>query len=493
MKKILFILLVFIAASCSKDFEEMNTNVKSAEAVTGETLFSNAEKNLADQLASINVNRNIWKIWAQYVTETTYTEEANYDIINRSVPDNAFRTFYRDILMDLKKAEAIIAAVEYKDQNTIIRDKAVQANKLAMIEILNVYSYARLVDMFGNIPYSKALDIDNTTPKYDDAWEIYQDLFKRLDAAIANLDDNYGSYGSVDLYYSGNVTNWKLFANSLKLKLAIHISKYDTPTARTNAEAAFTNGVISNAGENTSLVYLATSPNTNPLYVDLVASGRHDFVGTYTIINPMDSLADPRLPLYYTQVDTSSEDGVVKLAFVGATYGKNSKYSAHSHLYNTVTNPTFECLLMSYTEVEFYLAEAAALGYSVGGDAESHYNAGVAASIEYWGGTSADAATYLATPGVAYSTAFGGEWSKAVAFQSWVASYNRGFIGWTTYRRLGFPNLVSPPSPETEDGSVPKRFTYPVNEQTLNGDNYKDAAAATVGGDKLSSPLFWDL
>ncbi len=487
MKKILFILLVFIAASCSKDFEEMNTNVKSPEKVAGETLFSNAEKGLADQLASINVNTNIWKIWAQYVTETTYTDEANYDIVNRSVPDNAFRTFYRNILRDLQEATTIIS----KDEFVTSADKAAQVNRLAIIEILNVYSYARLVDMFGDIPYSEALDVDNTTtPKYDDAATIYADLFSRLDAAYSKLDASNGSFGSADLYNGGDVAKWKLFAQSLKLRMAITVADVSSLDSKTKAEAAYTEGVINSNDDNTTLVYLGASPNTNPLYLDLVASGRHDFVATSTIIDPMEAVSDPRLPLYYTQIDTSS-DGSGKMAYVGATYGENSSWAGHSHLQDALKNPSFECILMSNVEVEFLLAEAAARGYSVGGTAEDHYNAGITASIKYWGGTDADATTYLANPGVAYTTATG-TWQQKIATQSWIASFNRGFNAWTTWRRLDFPALVVPPMPATEDGTIPVRFPYPINEQTLNGANHA-AAASAIGGDKMITKLFWDV
>jgi len=487
MKKILFILLVFIAASCSKDFEEMNKNVKSPEKVAGETLFSNAEKGLADQLASINVNTNIWKIWAQYVTETTYVDEANYDIVNRSVPDNAFRTFYRNILRDLQEASIIIAADEYVSAE----DKAAQVNRLAIIEILNVYSYARLVDMFGDIPYSEALDVDNTTtPIYDDAATIYADLYKRLDAAYAQLDASNGSFGSADLFNGGDVAKWKLFAQSLKLKMAIVTADVSSLGSKAKAEAAYTAGVIASQDDNTAMVYLGAAPNTNPLYLDLVASGRHDFVATSTIIDPMEAVSDPRLPLYYTQIDTSS-DGSGKMAYVGATYGTNSPYDNHSHLTSAIEEPSFECILISFDEVEFYLAEAAERGYSVGGDAESHYNAGITASIKYWGGTDADATTYLADAGVAYSTATG-TWQEKIATQSWIASFNRGFNGWTTWRRLDFPALVVPPTPATEDGTIPVRFPYPINEQTLNGAN-RAAAASAIGGDKMITKLFWDV
>ena len=50
--------------------------------------------------------------------------------------------------------------------------------------------------MFGNIPYSEALDITNIAPVYDDAATIYQDLLTRIDAAQAQLDPAFGSFGS---------------------------------------------------------------------------------------------------------------------------------------------------------------------------------------------------------------------------------------------------------------------------------------------------------
>ena len=97
MKKILFIFLVlFVASSCTK-LEDMNEDTKRPTVVPSETLFTNAQRELADQLASLNVNTNVFKLFAQYITETTYTDEANYDVINRGIPDNTFRNLYRDV------------------------------------------------------------------------------------------------------------------------------------------------------------------------------------------------------------------------------------------------------------------------------------------------------------------------------------------------------------------------------------------------------------
>ena len=479
MKKILFILLVFVVASCTKDFEEMNTNTKSPVAVSGETLFTNAQKELSDQLASVNVNTNIWKLWARYITETTYVDEANYDIINRSQPDNAFRTYYRDILRDLQEANTVISQEEY----TLVSDKAAKQNRLAIVEILQVFSYQRLVDMFGNIPYSEALKVDETTtPKYDDAQGIYADLFTRLDAAIAQLDGAEGSFGSADLYYNGDVAKWILFANSLKLKLAIHVADVSGLSPQGAGEAAAAAGVIASQDDNCTLVYLGASPNTNPLYLDLVASGRHDFVATKDIIDTMVYLNDPRMQLYYDPNNAGD--------YIGGKYGYSNPYDAYAHISSTLEAEEFECMLISYEEVEFYLAEAAARGWNVGGDAKSHYDAAIKASFLYWGSDDAAATTYLAQASVAYDAA--GDWKKQIGFQSWLAAYNRGFVGYTTNRRLDFYEFPQPPQAHTDDGSTPTRYTYPVNEQTLNKSNREDAAAA-IGGDNMLTKLFWDV
>ncbi len=76
--------------------------------LAGEPLFSNAQKAMVDQISSTNVNLNDWKLYAQYWTETTYTDEANYDVVNRSVPDLTFRAYYRGFIRDYQEATKII-------------------------------------------------------------------------------------------------------------------------------------------------------------------------------------------------------------------------------------------------------------------------------------------------------------------------------------------------------------------------------------------------
>ena len=202
--------------SCKK-LEEFNIDNKSATAVPSSTLFANALRNLVDQETTPSVNKNVFRAFAQYWTETTYPDESNYDIITRQIPDYEFRTIYRDVLANFAEAEKIIVG-----ETSIESSPLEKNNKTAVCEILSVFAYQREVDIFGNVPYSQALDIENINPAYDDDQAIYAALFTRLDAAIALIDVSASGFEEGDLVYNGDMSLWKKFAYGLKLKLAIN-------------------------------------------------------------------------------------------------------------------------------------------------------------------------------------------------------------------------------------------------------------------------------
>lgn len=490
-KYIIPVALITLIGSCTKNFEEFNTDVKSPAAVTGEALFSKAELALVDQISSTNVNLNVFKLFAQYWTETTYTDEANYDLVNRTIADNTFQQYFvgnvnkeGGFLKDLKEASKVIN--ESTPLNSV--GEAEKANKLAIIELLNVYSFQNLVDIFGNVPYSQALDINNISPAYDDAATIYQDLITRIDAALTRLDPANGSFGSADLIYGGDVSKWIKFANSLKLRIGITLSDANPTLAKATVESAVNAGVFTSGGDNALLHYLGAI-HTNPIYVDVIQSGRDDFVPANTIVDIMNSLSDPRRQFYFTLVDTSSVTGVIKPAYSGGIYGRSNPFTKYSHIASGISAPDFPGFLLAYDEIQFYLAEAAQRNFSVGGTAESFYNEGIRASILAWGGSSADADGYLALPGVNFVTA-PGTWQQKIGTQAYIALYTRGLEGYTEWRRLDYPILNIPPS-ITDYSQIPKRFTYPINEQTLNKANYVTASAA-IGGDLLTTKIFWD-
>lgn len=525
MKKILIILSFFVLiASCGK-LEDLNKNIKDPAAVPGETLFTGAQRRVVNQVVSSNVNLNNFRLFSQYWTETTYTDESNYDLTTRTTPDNLWDIFYINCLKNFDESAKVINATPIPAG----QDPAVQKNKLAIIEVMEVYCYDVLVQTFGNIPYSEALDINKPLPKYDDGLTVYKALLVRLDAAIANLNSSFDSFGAADNMYKGDVGLWIKFANSLKLRMGLLLADKDNATAKATVESAASK-VISSNDDNAKVIYQSAAPNTNPIYIDLVASARHDFVPANTIVDSLNSFNDPRAIKYITPVPfTFRKSGTVLLdsvvstgigrifiytkpsgvdttvfkkppytilasdinknyrVFDGGVYGSSNDFLAFSHVADLIQEPAFPGTLFDYAEVEFLLAEAVARGYTVGGTIAGHYTNAITASIEDWGGDAAQVAAYLANPKVAYATAVG-TWQQKIGIQSWFAYYNRGFEAWTQWRKLDFPKLQPGADALTV---IPLRYTYPIEEQTLNGANWTSASTA-IGGDAVSTKLFWD-
>ncbi|MCM4167053.1 hypothetical protein KCTC52924_01911 [Arenibacter antarcticus] len=482
MKKIAILITAVIFASCSADLENLNENIKDPLSVPGESLFTGAQKSLVDQVVDLNVNNNNTKLWAQFLQETTYTDESNYDQVTRTIPERHWSVLYKDVLKDLDEAKKVIAETTYPTPE----EEELKPNKLVVIEILNVYAYSILVETFGDVPYTEALDIDNLLPAYDDGETVYKDLIARLTTAIGALDENKGSFGSGDRIYGGDVAKWKLFAASLKLRMGMLLSDVDPAFAKTTVESAVSTGVFTSNADNATYTYLGSDPNTNPIHANLVLSGRKDFVAATTIIDIMNDLDDPRRSLYFLPTD----DGTYK----GGNIGETSSYSAYSHVSAQIEEATFPGVILDYAEVQFLLAEARARLFDVGGTVKEHYDAAITASIIDWGGTDADAITYLATPAVNYDLAIlasiaGTPWKDIIGTQKWIALYNRGLEAWTSIRLLDYPIMAIP---DDAVSGYPNRYTYPIIEQTLNGANYTSAASA-IGSDEAETKLFWDL
>ena len=447
MKKIFTLSLIFLVLiSCTK-LEDLNKNTKDPLNVTGESLFTGAQANLFQQMVTPSVNYNIWRLIAQQWTETTYTDESRYILTNRTIPDSHWDWLYQYVIKDLDQASKNIKATTYLNDPS----PSVKKNKLAIVEILEVYSWSILVETFGNIPYSQALNIENLHPAYDDGMTIYKSLITRLDTTMAGMDPNSGSFDKADNMYRGDGPSWLKFANSLKLRMGMLLADADQAYSRQVVEEAVaaTYGFIGSNDDNARLVFLNNQPNTNPIYDNLVASGRHDFVPTSTLIDTMNLLSDPRLPFFFTQIDTSTTAGVPKMAYVGGVYGISNDFTQYSHVADKIQEPTFEGLIFDYAETEFLLAEGAARGFNVGGTAEDHYNKAVKASILYWGGAQSDVDAYLADPRVAWSSA-PGDFKRKIGFQQWIAYYNRGFEAWTAWRKFDWPQLVKPPRAVSE-------------------------------------------
>ncbi|MEZ0182567.1 SusD/RagB family nutrient-binding outer membrane lipoprotein [Flavobacterium oncorhynchi] len=483
MKKITTILLAGIllssAVSC-EDIDRLNENTKAYTSALPGSLMTSSQVNYSYFLTNASVNDNNFRGYAQHWTTSTYTDEVNYNQAKRNLGNSHSVILYRDVLQDFVIAKKKIT----EEQALGPVEAAVKKNRIAILEVQIIMAYQTLVDLFGNIVYSEALDIEKyPNPKYDDAKTVYLDLAARLDAAIADMDSSYDSFGSADLIYRGKVSQWKKLANSVKLKLGMHLADVDAAKAKAMVESAYSSGVIGNNAENALFQYYKTIVDQNPLYNSLVNESQ--IMPTEFFVNELNGKSDPRRDIFFNPASK------IAGAYKGAPYAQQVSYKNFSNVGVRIKERTNPGVIFDYTETCFLLADAASRGFSVGATAAEYYEKGIRSSMDYWGVSTADTNTYLARTDVAYTTAFGTDKQK-IAYQLWIAYYNRGFEAWTEYRRLDFPILAAPITAVTEaEGKVPVRNIYSLFDATLNTANY-NAAATAIGGDKMTTKLFWD-
>lgn len=404
------------------------------------------------------------RIWAQQISSVTYNEGSNY------FSNFNWNDVYMGVLINLDQSSKVIESTTQTSLNSV----ALQ-NQLSINEILRVFAFSKLVESFGDIPYSEALDVNNISPAYDKAETIYLDLLTRLNTALDKMDESGPSWNQ-DLMYNGNTRLWKKFGKSLQLQMGMRIADSNPEVAQSNIISALP-GIFTSNADNAKVDHLSAQPNTSELYLDLAVGNRKDFVGAKPFVDYMNNLNDPRRSVFFKSVNGN---------FVGAPSGMVVDYNSYSEMGTLFYQPTTAVIFLDYSTVEFLLAEAAER--NIGGvvDAELHYNAAIKASFDYY--KVDGVANYLLQPDVAYTTA-PGNWKQKIGMQKWVALYNQGLEAWTEYRRLDYPQLSAPAGAYVS--TVPVRLIYPISEQTLNRTNY-EAAAIAVGGDLLTTKLFWD-
>jgi hypothetical protein len=260
----------------------------------------------------------------------------------------------------------------------------------------------------------------------------------------------------------------------------------DPETARQVIEQS-ASGVFQSAGDEAKFTYLKDAPDQFPFNDQDGTNIPNNFFVSSTLIDYLKETGDPRLPMYARIAPSSG-------TYKGKPYGLGSftgidEYSRGSGKVYSVTFPGY---IMSYAEVQFALAEAAARGFNVGGDAAMFYEKGVKASMAFWGVNTEDAEDFLTQN--PYDEA---NWKNIIGTQKWVALYNQGLQGWFERNRLNFKKpdgedfFIAPAT--ILDNSVtfvPYRVTYPLAEKSNNAVNYQQAVQA-MGTDTKGTKLWW--
>ncbi|MFT3995498.1 MAG: SusD/RagB family nutrient-binding outer membrane lipoprotein [Dysgonomonas sp.] len=410
-----------------------------------------------------------------------------------------------------------------------------------MARILKVILFHRMTDMYGDIPYTqsgKGYYESLGYPVYDTQEAIYLDMLKELDESAKNLNGLSSTISEADIMYNGNVAKWQKLAYSLMVRLSMRLSKVDPETAKEWVAKAVAGGVFADNDDNALVEHPAasTSNNSSEPFGKIYC---HEDPGAYrmsaSFINLLKSTKDPRLTFLSTIVNKPSEkigggkwemgdtiaanqigmpNGYDELGLKSATdihYAPNfpgddstvvdgkkvllkagiDKYAVvNRYTYARIDAPTF---IVTHAETQLLLAEAAYRGW-IGGSAATYYNNGVTAAMKQFqqfgitGISDAQIQAYLtANP---YNSA---KALEQINTQYYINTFSDEYETFANWRRSGYP-VLTPVNyiGNVTGGTIPRRFTYPTEESTINSKNYNEAVSRLKGGDKMTSRVWWD-
>lgn len=513
---VLGILALFLV-SCDglSDFGDMNEDPTAANDINPDFEFTTV------QLGTAGSRWETWRtnlIYAENIVQHMATTagywSGNFNAYNPGFSGSFFEAQYdggingANWLASVKNVENLVARLQ---------DDPEQVNRLAAARIWRVLVYQRLTDTYGDIPYFEAgqgfLE-GEFTPRYTPQDSIYMDMRNELQEAIAQFDANQPTYGSADLVYGGDIDQWKRFANSLQLRLAMRLVKVDEERARQWAQEAIEGGVMESTADD-AFVSHQDGPsggpagfNTNANSEVMTAFGDLPNLSD-TFVDWMKDRDDPRLPVLGAVIDgddviTDPEEqkglpngyDADEIVDHPSWTGSLSDYTVVNPVVRDLEDPIF---FQTYAEVAFMLAEAEERWSIAPGTAESHYEAGVRAAMNmlsaYDDGGAADideAAIdeYLADNPYDPSRAI-----EQINNQYWAATFLNGLEAWANWRRSGYPDLEPADEPGDTDGQIIRRLDYPENEQDLNRENYREARSRQniTQGNRLVARVWWDV
>jgi hypothetical protein len=489
--KYLFILLIAIAAAgCKKITSDINVNPNQPANLTTSYALTSAIQYLGGTsggLATTNINSATGQLYSQYLSETYYTQESRFTLRQYD-----YQGYYTGPLEDLQQVINFNSDAATKNLSTTLIGGS-NNNQIAAARILRAFIYLTITDRWGDIPYAEALQ-GNTklTPALDPQQSIYSSLFKELSEAQAQFDAGAALTG--DILFGGDNTQWKHWANSLRAIMALRLSKADPTTGQAEFQRAVTDGLMASNADNAAYKYLAELNNENPYFNNY--RNRYDYALSTTLVSLLQGYNDPRLPVYAAPTATGTIAGLPYGTagsdlnnYSSGTRTDPGNVSLISTNYAGQTSPT---IWTSYAQVLFTEAEAAHLGWIVGGDgaAATFYNEGITASMHQNNIDAGMITTYLAQPQIVFTPANAVE---QINTQKWVAGFlGNGWESWAEYRRTGYPRLLDPvPTAVSPDKRIPRRQQYPQTEHDLNLQNY-NAVIARQGPDLLNTRVWWD-
>lgn len=488
--------------SCTDDFEEINTDPLSltADKVDASLIglaFAQTQYNTLNGLHwRFQISQNLFSdLYAQYFATTQSNFDSDRYLQVGRWSDLCWTSFYGEAAPNIKFVEDFTAGGEGNEENADPVGNAVA-------KIWRVYGYHRITDYYGPVPY---FDFGNAALEvpYDSQEDIYRNFFTTLDEAVAVLKSNPGgtAFGKNDQIYGGDPTKWVLFANTLRLRLALRVKAVDPQLAKSEAEKAVQGGVMETGGDSAFL--LTTALSQNPINT-ITNWGEYRMSSTSESI--LKGYDDPRTPIYFSPAANGDrDDDPDDFPYEGLRNGQSKiditadQNSPHSDLgpnflpANLGGNPPV--VVIRAAEAWLLRAEGALMGWNMGTTAEDAYNNGITESLTEWG-VGADAAAYINSPAVPaspedglapvtdipvkYDATDATRAMEQVITQKWLALYPDGWEAWAVLRITGFPatyDRLNSENPNVAANETMRKMKYVTSEF----DNNRAAVEAAIG------------
>jgi hypothetical protein len=504
-------LLMLTGACSSSEITKANENPNNPTDAPSEALFTNAARNAAGRWLD-GVNGVRYGFLPQHLAEVQYPESDQY--IRLRASSTSLTLFNQPYNTELQDLELIVR-----------RGNAATSPGLSgPAQILKLWEFGIITDVFGDVPYSQAFKADSLvlSPKYDPQLDIYTDLFAKLTTASTSLGGATNVLGSGDPIYAGAPASWRKFANSLRARHALRLINVSAAVANTQLTAALSDagGLILTNADNAKLPWPGDGIYDSPWATNFKTRDDHRI--STRLLTLLRDYSDPRVAVYaqpaetvlpevpgrtlnYCPGGTGTSPCYVGLAnaltqaiaspLVPSTSRPGAVFYPGVTAYGTFggSGGSFPSYLMTAAEVEFIRAEAAerGIGGLTPGQAAGFYDAGITRSMEMWGISTANIATYLANPLVAYASAASTvDRQKRIAIQKWLALYIDPIQAWSEFRRTCQPAILKP-GPNALIAEIPRRLYYSTNESAVNSASVAEAVARQ-GPDNFLTHIYWD-
>ncbi|MEO1261323.1 MAG: SusD/RagB family nutrient-binding outer membrane lipoprotein [Bacteroidota bacterium] len=471
MNKYFLIIILVACFSCTEGFKEINTNPNSPVEVQPDLLLRQVIYDYGDEMAYEGFVAG--NLLGQYFTAIDFNLFDRHSLSEPQFGGNPWPTLYKNLR-----------------DNEIILEQARTTPALAVYEgpslILKAYLTAALTDIYGDVPYSEALQGDEglVTPRYDPQAQVYNgengilDNLRKGIAAIQNYEGAAILDG--DIIYGGDLDKWIKFGNSLLIKSLMRISERQDVSPELQQVFNEGNYIRSNA-ENAVFGFADSQPN-NFRMANLRSGDFNLFILSETMEEVLKDLNDPRLPIFFRPAANSGNfAGLLNGPDASQTSISVADFSLAGEIFRE--NPgSLNANFITAWETAFFLAEAAERGL-IFGNAQQLYESAVTMAFEFW---NAELPTAYLVDGPAAFGQNGANKIEQILTQKWIANIINGYEGWVDYRRTSFPNLKTI-SASLNNNLIPARMPYPADEEALNQENFN-----AVGND-INQRVWWDV